>query len=235
MPGARPNAAAKAADGAGGRPARPAGVSTGEARELLAGIDDFERRLESSRKVLESLATQLGALARMSQSSGRGAETVVPRLVEMHNSLSNVHSSLEGAFEGLRTRYAEFRDRCAAATDDCTRELAAGRRLLSVLGGRMEAARRRPSELLRLVRQENTLFANALEGYASVLATVSTMREVDRRVNEAFNDFSETIGRIDCLSRSMGEFISSEDTRSFEEELENLRAQRQEKVGRYIQ
>ena len=98
----------------------------------------------------------------------------------------------------------------------------------------MGGAARKPSELLRLVKQENALFSGALERYNAVLTTVSTMREIDSRVAEVFNDFSETIGRIDGLSRTMGEFISTEETRAFEEELEHLRRIRDEKVRRYI-
>jgi 7-keto-8-aminopelargonate synthetase-like enzyme len=90
----------------------PAGVTPADAAAVLSAIDDFDRKMESSRKVLEDLAAQLGALARMSFNTGAGAEAVVPRLVEMHNSLSNIHSSLEDSFEGIRTRYTELKDRC---------------------------------------------------------------------------------------------------------------------------
>ncbi len=212
-----------------------AGVKPAEAEAVLAAINDFERRMENSRRVLEDLAAQLGALSRMSFNTGAGAEAVVPRLVEMHNSLSNIHSSLEDSFEGIRTRYTELKGRCTAMTGRASRELAAGRAVLEELGRKMGRASREPSELLRLVRQENALFTGALEKYNAVLATVSTMREVDSRVGEVFNDFSETIGRIDGLSRMMGEFISPEETRAFEEELERLRLMRQERVRRYIQ
>ena len=213
----------------------PAGVTPAEAAAVLASIVDFDRKLDASRKVLEDLSAQLGALARMSLNTGAGAAAVVPRLVEMHNSLSNIHSSLEDSFEGIRTRYTELKDRCSAMTGGCSKELARGRALLEELGQRMGSAARKPSELLRLVKQENALFSGALERYNAVLTTVSTMREIDSRVAEVFNDFSETIGRIDCLSRSMGEFISTEETRAFEEELEHLRRLRDEKVSRYIQ
>lgn len=212
----------------------PAGITAAEAAAVLAAVEDFDRKMGSSRKVLEDLAAQLGALARMSLNSGAGAEAVVPHLVEMHNSLSNIHSSLEDSFEGIRTRYAELKDRCFALTGGCSKDLARGRSALEELGRRMDRAARRPTELLRLLRQENALFSGALERYNAVLTTVSTMRQVDTRVGEVFNDFSETIGRIDGLSRTMGEFISSEETRAFEEELERLRRLRDEKVRRYI-
>jgi hypothetical protein len=211
------------------------GVTRAEAAAVLAAVEDFERKMESSRHVLERLAAQLGALARMSLNTGTGAPAVIPRLVEMHNSLSNIHSSMEDSFEGIRTRYTEFKDRCTAMTGDCSKELAQGRAVLEALGKRMGGAARKPSELLRLVRQENALFSGALEKYNAVLTTVSTMREIDSRVGEVFNDFSETIGRIDGLSRTMGEFISTEETRAFDEELELLRREREEKVRRYIQ
>jgi len=213
----------------------PAGVTTADAAAVLSAVEDFERRMESSRRVLEDLAAQLGALARMSFNTGGGAEQVVPHLVEMHNSLSNIHSSLEDSFEGIRTRYTELKDRCSALTSGCSKELAQGRVVLEELGRRMDRSARKPSLLLGLLKQENALFTGALERYNAVLTTVSTMREVDSRVGEVFNDFSETIGRIDCLSRSLGEFISSEETRAFEEELEGLRRLRDEKVRRYIQ
>jgi len=212
----------------------PQGVTPAEAAAVLSAIDDFDRKMETSRQVLDDLAAQLGALARMSFNTGAGAEAVVPRLVEMHNSLSNIHSSLEDSFESIRTRYTELKERCSAMTGGCGKELAQGRILLEQLGRRMGRASRKPSELLRLLRQENALFSGALERYNAILTTVSTMRQVDSRVGEVFNDFSETIGRIDCLSRSMGEFISSEETRAFEEELERLRQVREEKVRRYI-
>jgi hypothetical protein len=212
----------------------PAGITPAEAAAVLAAVEDFDRKMGSSRKVLEDLAAQLGALARMSLNTGAGAGSVVPRLVEMHNSLSNIHSSLEDSFESIRTRYAELRDRCSAMTGGCTNELASGRILLGELGHKMDNAARKPSELLRLVRQENALFSGALEKYNAVLTTVSTMREVDSRVGEVFNDFSETIGRIDGLSRTMGEFISTEETRAFDEELELLRKLREEKIRHYI-
>jgi hypothetical protein len=217
------------------RKRRPeAGVTAAEAAAVLAAMDDFDRKMASSRSVLDDIAAQLGALARMALNTGAGAESVVPRLVEMHNSLSNIHSSLEDSFESIRTRYTELKDRCSAMTGGCSRELARGRVVLEELGKRMDRASRKPSELLRLLRQENALFSSALERYNAVLTTVSTMRQIDSRVGEVFNDFSETIGRIDCLSRSMGEFISTEETRAFEEELERLRTAREEKVRRYI-
>jgi predicted nucleic acid-binding Zn-ribbon protein len=212
----------------------PAGVTPADAAAVLSAIDDFDRKMESSRKVLEDLAAQLGALARMSFNTGAGAEAVVPRLVEMHNSLSNIHSSLEDSFEGIRTRYTELKDRCTAMTGGCSKELSRGRAVLQDLGRRMERGSRKPSELLRLLKEENALFTSALERYNAVLTTVSTMRQIDSRVGEVFNDFSETIGRIDCLSRTMGEFISTEETRAFEEELEGLRKTRDDKVRRYI-
>lgn len=221
----------KAAAGTGA----PRGVTPAEAAAVLAAIDDFDRKMETSRQVLDDLAAQLGALARMSFNTGAGAEAVVPRLVEMHNSLSNIHSSLEDSFESIRTRYTELKERCSAMTGGCSKELAEGRVLLEQVGRRMGRAAQKPPELLRLLKQENALFSGALERYNAVLTTVSTMRQIDSRVGEVFNDFSETIGRIDCLSRSMGEFISSEETRAFEEELERLRQLREEKVRRYIQ
>lgn len=211
------------------------GITRSEAAAVLAAVEDFDRKMERSRAVLERLAAQLGALARMSLNTGAGAGSVVPRLVEMHNSLCNIHSSLEDSFEGIRTRYTELKDRCLALTGGCTKELARGRVVLEELGARMDRAARKPSELLRLVKQENALFSGALERYNAVLNTVSTMREVDSRVGQVFNDFSETIGRIDGLSRTMGEFISTEETRAFDEELELLRRLREEKVRRYIQ
>jgi hypothetical protein len=212
----------------------PAGITPAEAAAVLAAVEDFDRKMGSSRKVLEDLAAQLGALARMSLNTGAGAGSVVPRLVEMHNSLSNIHSSLEDSFESIRTRYTELKDRCSAMTGSCSQDLARGRTALEELGLRMDRATRKPAELLKLLKQENVLFSGALERYNAVLTTVSTMRQIDSRVGEVFNDFSETIGRIDCLSRSMGEFISSEETRAFEEELEHLRRLRDENVRRYI-
>ena len=211
------------------------GVTRAEAAAIIAAVEDFDQKMETSRHVLERLAAQLGALARMSFNTCVGAGAVVPRLVEMHNSLSNIHSSLEDSFESIRTRYTEFKDRCSAMTGGCTKELASGRAMLEELGRKMDVSAQKPSELFRLVRQENALFSGALEKYNAVLTTVSTMREIDSRVGEVFNDFSETIGRIDGLSRTMGEFISTEETRAFDEELELLRRQREEKVRRYIQ
>ena len=216
----------------GGAAAGP--VSQADIAALLAGVEAFDRKLDASRKVLESLAAQLGALARLALNTGAGADRVVPRLVEMHNSLCNIHSSLEDSFESLRTRYAGLRDRCAAVVSGCMKDLKAGRKRFGELGRRMDGARRRPPALLLLVKQENELFSAALDSYDSVLSTVSAMREAESRVNEVFNDFSETIGRIDCVSRTMDEFISTEETRAFEEELELLRKHREEKVGRYI-
>jgi hypothetical protein len=226
-----------AAPAAGGQPegnGRAGPISRSEVAVLLASVEAFDRKLEASRKVLESLAAQLGALARLSFNTHAGAESVVPRLVEMHNSLSNIHSSLEDSFESLRTRYAGLRDRCAAVASGCTKELEAGRRRFEELGRRMEGSRRRPAGLFKLVREENALFSSALDSYNAVLTTVSAMRDAETRVNDVFNDFSETIGRIDGLSRTMGEFISTEETRAFEEELELLRKNREEKVRRYI-
>jgi len=236
--GSKGRAGRKAAGGAPAAAEASPGPATApvtrqEAASLLANVESFGRKLEASRRVLEGLAAQLGALARMSFNTGAGAESVVPRLVEMHNSLSNIHSTLEDSFESVRTRYAGLRDRCAAVTGGCAGELESGRRRFEALGQRMDGARK-GSELLECVKEENAHFRRALGSYNAFLTTVTTMREVESRVSELFNDFSETIGRIDSLSRTMGEFISSEETRAFEEELELLQRQRQEKVGRYI-
>ena len=226
----------RAARAAGGRPApaEPEGISKAEVAAVLAGVDDFERKLSCSKKVLESLSTQLGGIVRLSFGSSNQAETVIPRLVEMHNQLSSVHHSLEDSFEGLRTRYAGLRDRSSAITRSCTREMELRRKLLAELGGRMEAAGKDHSKLLQCMREENRLFGRALDSYNAMLAALSAMRDVEGRINDVFNEFSEAMGRIDGLSRTMGEFISREDNRAFEEELESLRRHREERVGRYI-
>jgi hypothetical protein len=152
----------------------------------------------------------------------------------MHNQLSSVHHSLEDSFEGVRTRYAELREKSSAITGGCSRDLEARRRLFVALGKRIEEAGGEPRALLGCLQDENALFSSALESYAAVLGSVTAMREVELRVNEVFNEFSEAIGRIDGLSRTMGEFLSHEETRAFEEELESLHRHREERVGRYI-
>jgi hypothetical protein len=159
---------------------------------------------------------------------------VVPRLVEMHNQLSSVHHSLEDSFESVRTRYAEMREKSSAITSGASRDLELRRKLFDELARRIDSAGKDPAALFQCMKEENQLFSRALDGYNAVLGAISTMRDVENRVNEVFNEFSETIGRIDGLSRTMSEFISHEDTRAFEEELEALRKHREERVGRYI-
>jgi hypothetical protein len=209
-------------------------ISKAEVAVMLAGVEDFQRKLESSKKVLENLATQLGALVRLSFSSPNMADRIIPRLVEMHNQLSSVHHSLEDSFESLRTRYSEMRDRSSAITRGCSRDLELRRKLFDELGKRIEAAGRDPSKLLQCMNEENRLFGRALDSYNAMLGALSAMRDIEGRINDVFNEFSEAIGRIDGLSRTMGEFISREDTRAFEEELEVLRKHREERVERYI-
>ena len=210
------------------------GISRAEVAVMLAGVDDFGRKLESSKRVLENLAAQLGALVRLSFSSPNMADKIIPRLVEMHNQLSSVHHSLEDSFESLRTRYSEMRERSSAITRGCSRDLELRRKLFDELGGKIEAAGRDPSKLLHCMNEENRLFGRALDSYNAMLGALSAMRDIECRINDVFNDFSEAIGRIDGLSRTMGEFISREDTRAFEEELEALRKHREERVERYI-
>jgi hypothetical protein len=212
----------------------PEDLSRAEVAALLAGVEDFGRKLESSRKVLENLAAHLGALVRLSFNSPKSAQSVVPRLVEMHNQLSSIHHSLEDSFESVRTRYAELREKSSAITAGCSRDLELRRKLFDELGKRIQGAGKDPSRLFQCMKEENMLFSRALENYGAVLGAMSAMRDVESRVNEVFNEFSETIGRIDGLSRMMSEFISHEDTRAFEEELEALRKHREERVGRYI-
>ena len=215
-------------------PGPPEGISKAEVAAVLASVDEFGRKLGTSKKVLENLAAQLGAIVRLSFNSPNSADTVIPRLVEMHNQLSSVHHSLEDSFEGLRTRYAGMRDQSSAITRSCTREMELRRRLLDELGRRIGTAGRDPSKLLQCINEENRLFGRALDSYNAMLGSLSAMRDVEGRINDVFNEFSETMGRIDGLSRTMGEFISREDTRAFEEELESLRKHREERVGRYI-
>ena len=215
-----------------GRPAE--GISRAEVAAILSGVEEFSRKLESSRRVLENLSGQLGALVRLSFQGPRVTETVVPRLVEMHNQLSSVHHSLEDSFEGVRTRYAEMREKSSAITSGASRDLELRRKLFDELAMRIQSAGKDPAGLFQCMKEENQLFSRALDGYNAVLGAISTMRDVENRVNEVFNEFSETIGRIDGLSRTMSEFISHEDTRAFEEELEALRKHREERVGRYI-
>jgi hypothetical protein len=223
---------AKAGGAAAG--AAPEPISRAEVAAIIAGVEDFDQKLSSSKKVLENLAAQLGAIVRISFRSTNAADTVLPRLVEMHNQLSSVHHSLEDSFEGLRTRYSQMRDRTSAITRGCSRELEGRRKLFDELGKRIEAAGRDPSKLLQCMKDENRLFGRALDSYNSMLGALSAMRDVEGRINDVFNEFSEAIGRIDGMSRTMGEFISREDTRAFEEELEALRKHREERVERYI-
>lgn len=232
--GSRRKVAVKANQEEAGRRTGPEGISKSEVAAMLAGVEHFGRKLESSKKVLENLAAQLGALVRLSFGSIQNAESVIPRLVEMHNQLSSVHHSLEDSFESVRTRYAEMRERSSAITSGCSRDLEIRRKLFDGLGGRIDAAGSDPLKLRQCMNEENRLFSQALDSYNAMLGALSAMREVEGRINDVFNEFSETIGRIDGLSRTMGEFISREDTRAFEEELEALRKYREERVGRYI-
>jgi len=209
-------------------------ISRAEVATILAGVEDFDGKLSSSKKVLENLAAQLGAIVRISFRSTNAADTVLPRLVEMHNQLCSVHHSLEDSFESLRTRYSQMRDRTSAITRGCSRELEGRRKLFDELGKRIEAAGRDPSKLLQCMKEENRLFGRALDSYNAMLGALSAMRDVEGRINDVFNEFSEAIGRIDGMSRTMGEFISRDDTRAFEEELEALRKHREERVERYI-
>lgn len=209
-------------------------MTRAEVSGFLASLEDFEKRLETSRRTLEELSSQLGALARLSLVAGRGTETVLPHLVEMHNHLANIHSSLADPFEGIRTRYAELRARAAAITSECSRELETRRSQLDELWSRMEGAGGDAERLASYMREEKLILAMSLESYNRVLGTVNAMRDVDSRVTEVFNAFSETIGRIDGISRAMSEFISTDDARALTEELETLRMHRRERVDRYI-
>lgn len=232
--GTKRNAAGKTTKGNAGMSIEAEAISKADVAAMLAGVEDFDKKLESSKKVLENLAAHLGALVRLSYSAPRSTESVIPRLVEMHNQLSSVHHSLEDSFENVRTRYAGLRDKSSAITGGCSRDLELRRKLFDDLGKRIEHAGRDPSKLLQCMKDENNLFSRALDSYNAVLGALSAMRDVENRVNEVFNEFSETMGRIDGLSRTMGEFISHEDTRAFEEELESLRKYREERVARYI-
>jgi hypothetical protein len=218
-------------------PERPSdkkeGIPKSEVQGLLACIADLDRKLGSSRKVLESLSAQLGALSRLSFNAKCGPESVVPRLVEIHNHLSNIHQSLEESFESVRTRYAAMRDKCTSLTSGAATAMESRRKLFEEIWNRIRKAGRK-ADLMRCLREENVLFSGALDDYSLVLGAVASMRDVDNRVNEVFNDFSETIGRIDGLSRAVSEFISEDDTRAFEEEEERMKKARAERVGRYI-
>lgn len=215
------------------QPEKKEGIPKAEVQALLACIADLDRKLDGSRKVLESLSAQLGALSRLGFNARCGPESVVPRLVEIHNHLSNIHQSLEESFESVRTRYAAMRDRCTSLTSGAATAMEHRRKLFEELWNRIKKAGRK-ADLMRCLREENVLFSKALDDYSLVLGAVASMRDVDNRVNEVFNDFSETIGRIDGLSRAVSEFISEDDTRAFEEEEERMRKTRAERVGRYI-
>ncbi|MEM4728779.1 MAG: hypothetical protein QXH42_03320 [Thermoplasmata archaeon] len=234
-----------------GRGGRRAGVATGGARgggkeakkdELtkqdvsgfLTVLGDFEKRLDSSRRTLDELSAQLGALARLSMTSSPGPEVVVPHLVEMHNTLSSIHASLQDSFEGIRARYTELRERAAAITGECTRELESRRRALEELWKRMEGEGLGSGGMAECMREERMLIAMSLDSYNRVLGTMSAMREVENRVIEVFSDFSEAVGRIDGLARAMGELISTDDAKALREELEALGRSRRERVSRYI-
>ncbi len=210
------------------------GLSRADVSGFLASLEDFERRLDASRKTLEELSSQLGALARLSLDDRGGTEAVLPHLIEMHNHLASIHSSLADPFEGIRARYAELRARAADVTGECSRELEARRSQLDELWSRMEGAGRDAGRLASYVKEEKLLLAMSLDSYNRVLGTVNAMRDVESRVTEVFNAFSETIGRIDGISRAMSELISTDDSRALREELETLRKHRRERVSRYI-
>jgi hypothetical protein len=214
-------------------PAKKEGLSKAEVNGLLACVSDLDRKLESSRKVLESLSAQLGALSRLGFNASCGPDGIVPRLVEIHNHLSNIHQALDESFESVRARYATLRDRCTRLTSDAAVGMQGRRKQFEELWKRIETARRK-ADLFMCLREENLLFSMALDDYNIVLEAAASMRDVDNRVNEVFNDFSETIGRIDGLSRAVSEFISEDDTRAFEEEEERMKKTRAERIGQYI-
>jgi len=216
-----------------GAPEKKEGIPKSEVQGLLACISDLDRKLDSSRKVLESMSAQLGALSRLGFTAKCGPESVVPRLVEIHNHLSNIHQSLEESFESVRTRYSAMKEKCTSLTAGAATAMDNRRKLFEDIWKRIRKAGRK-ADLMRCLREENMLFGRALDDYSLVLGAVASMRDVDNRVNEVFNDFSETIGRIDGLSRAVSEFISEDDTRAFEEEEERMKKTRAERVGQYI-